>query len=69
MALAQLVNTNSQTYKRIKPDLGRMSEEEIIGLEQANPTMMVRPIVTDGQTVVLGFKENEYQMLVTSSQS
>ncbi|SDF78600.1 arsenate reductase [Sporolituus thermophilus DSM 23256] len=67
--LARLVNTKSQGYKKLKPDLAVMGEAEIVNLLQANPTIMVRPIVTDGQTVVFGFKENEYQMFVTSSQS
>ncbi|WP_420825501.1 arsenate reductase family protein [Thermanaerosceptrum fracticalcis] len=38
-----------------------MQEEKIIGLIQENPSIMVRPILTDGQHLITGFKETVYQ--------
>jgi arsenate reductase-like glutaredoxin family protein len=59
-----LVNKRGQTYKKLKPDLNNMSDEEVVKLIQENPSIMVRPILTDGHQLVVGFKEAEYQIFM-----
>jgi arsenate reductase-like glutaredoxin family protein len=41
-----------------------MSDEEVVKLIQENPSIMVRPILTDGHQLVVGFKEAEYQIFM-----
>jgi arsenate reductase-like glutaredoxin family protein len=58
--MAQLVNVKSQTFKKLKPNLTQMLDKDIAQLIQDNPLIMVRPILTDDEQVVMGFKEDEY---------
>lgn len=60
----QLVNTKSQTYKKLKPDLDGMDEKEIMGFIHENPSAMLRPILMDERHLVIGFKEDEYEELL-----
>jgi len=41
-----------------------LTDEEIIKLLQENPSMMIRPLLTNGIKLVKGFKEDEYQALL-----
>jgi arsenate reductase-like glutaredoxin family protein len=41
-----------------------MSDEEVVKLIQENPSIMVRPILTDGHQIVVGFKEAAYQIFM-----
>ncbi|HHV65376.1 MAG TPA: arsenate reductase family protein [Peptococcaceae bacterium] len=59
--IQQLLNTKGQTYKKLKPDLSTMEEEEIIAFIQANPSVMIRPVLMDNSHVVTGFKEEAYE--------
>jgi len=61
ISVTQLVNTRGQTYKKIRPDLAAMGEEDIVRLIQDNPSIMVRPILTDGASLITGFREAEYR--------
>jgi arsenate reductase-like glutaredoxin family protein len=62
--LSQLVNPKSQAFKQLKPDLSKMDEQQIIGLIQGNPKLMVRPVLTDGQTSLIGFREAGFRDLL-----
>ncbi|NMA15131.1 MAG: transcriptional regulator [Clostridia bacterium] len=62
--IKELVNKRGQTYKKLKPDLNNMSDEEVVKLIQENPSIMVRPILTDGHQIVVGFKEAAYQIFM-----
>ena len=59
--LKELVNTKGQTYKKLKPNLESLSEEEVVHLIKKNPSLLVRPILTDGHNMIVGFKEANYQ--------
>lgn len=60
MGVDRLVNTKSQDYKNLKPDLAEMKDSEIADLIKDYPRIMVRPIISDGQRMLTGFKEDEY---------
>lgn len=62
--IKELVNTRGQTYKKLRPDINMMTDREIIKLLQENPSMMIRPLLTNGINLVKGFKEDEYQALL-----
>ncbi len=61
LTIRQLVNTKSQTFKKLKPELSEMNDQQIRQLIQDNPSIMLRPIlIVDGE-LVIGFKEGDYQ--------
>lgn len=59
-SIKELVNTKGQTYKKLKPPLESLDEGEVINLIKENPTLLVRPILTDGHKMMVGFKETDY---------
>lgn len=63
MSIKELVNLKSQAYKKIKPDLTIMNDDEIMKLIQDNPSIMVRPLIINGSNLIKGFKEEDYQAL------
>ena len=63
-SLRELVNTRGQTYKKLKPDLDSFTEKDFVRLIQENPSIMLRPILTDGKAAVIGFKEPDYEAFI-----
>lgn len=60
--LKKFFNTSGEVYKQmgLKDKLAGMSREEQIALLSSNGMLIKRPIVTDGQVVTVGYKEEEY---------
>ena len=63
MNVKDLINLKSQVFKKLKPKLENMDEISIVSLINENPRILLRPILTDGETLLLGFKENKYKEL------
>ena len=61
MNLKELINSKSQTFKKLQPDLAAMDEDQVVGLIANDPRILRRPIVADGQGLLLGFSEAAYQ--------
>lgn len=59
--VADLINTRSQVYKKLGLDVRNMSEEEAIDHMKSNPRIIKRPIFVNQDTVLFGFKEEEYR--------
>lgn len=55
-------NVSGEVYKELglKDKLPGMSEDEMIALLASNGRLIKRPVVTDGKTVTVGFKEENY---------
>ncbi|WP_308635618.1 arsenate reductase family protein [Paenibacillus silvisoli] len=55
-------NTSGEAYKELglKDKLPGMSDQEKIELLASNGRLIKRPIVTDGKTVTVGFKDEDY---------
>jgi arsenate reductase len=55
-------NTSGEVYKeqKLKDKLPAMSEDEMIRLLASNGRLIKRPIVTDGNSATIGFKEEQY---------
>lgn len=55
-------NTSGKKYREmgLKDKLPEANEETIIGWLSSDGMLIKRPIVTDGNTVTLGFKEAEF---------
>ncbi|MFY0543972.1 arsenate reductase family protein [Brevibacillus sp. H7] len=61
--LRKFFNVSGQYYREqgLKDKLPRMSEEEMLELLSSNGKLIKRPLITDGQTVTVGFKEEEME--------
>ncbi len=55
-------NTSGQLYRQLglKDKLPHMDQEEMIQLLATDGKLIKRPVVTDGQRVTVGFKEDEF---------
>lgn len=62
LPLKKFFNTSGNKYKELglKDKLSTMSEDEQLELLASEGMLIKRPIVTDGEKVTLGFKEQEF---------
>lgn len=62
LPLKRFFNTSGEVYKNmdLKNKLPEMTREEQLALLASNGMLIKRPIVTDGESVTVGFKEEEY---------
>lgn len=62
MELKQLFNTGQRFRElELKDKLPLMSEEEQLELMASDGKLIKRPLIVDGDRVVLGYKEDEYR--------
>lgn len=62
LPLKKFFNTSGLLYKdmKLKDKLSAMSEDEQLKLLASNGMLVKRPVVVDGDIVLLGFKEAEW---------
>ena len=65
LPLKKFFNTSGKLYRseNVKERLPEMSEEEIYDLLASNGMMVKRPILVNGDQVLVGYKEEAYQSL------
>ncbi|HUC91701.1 MAG TPA: Spx/MgsR family RNA polymerase-binding regulatory protein [Paenibacillus sp.] len=63
LELKKFFNTSGEVYKEqnLKDRLPGMSEEERIATLASNGRLVKRPVVTDGKTLTVGYKEDEFE--------
>ena len=63
LPLTRLFNTSGNLYKemKLKDRLPKMSEEEQISLLSTDGMLVKRPIVADGEKILVGFREKEWE--------
>lgn len=63
LELKKFFNTSGQKYRQLglKEKVKAMSEEDIYELLSSDGMLIKRPIVTDGEKVTVGFKEEEFE--------
>ncbi len=66
LQLKDFINTRSQAFKKIQPDLPNLDEKGIADLIKQEPRIMVRPIIWGSKGLITGFKEAEYNQLLDS---
>ena len=61
--LKKFFNTNGMLYKemQLKDKLPQMSGEEQLRLLASNGMLVKRPVIVDGDTVLTGFREKEWE--------
>ena len=69
LPLKKFFNTSGQLYKemQLKDKLASMSEDEQLRLLASNGMLVKRPIVLDGEKVLIGFKEAEWEERLSRS--
>lgn len=62
LPLKKFFNTSGLVYKdmQLKDKLPAMSEEEQLKLLAANGMLVKRPLLVDGDSILIGFKEQEW---------
>ena len=65
LALKKFFNTSGLLYKEmeLKNKLPMMNEEEQLKLLAANGMLVKRPVIVDGDKILIGFKESEWESL------
>ena len=65
LELRKFFNTSGMLYRdlNLKDKLKTMSEDEQFKLLSSNGLLVKRPLLIDGDKVLVGFKESEYQDL------
>ncbi|MCH5348203.1 MAG: arsenate reductase family protein [Oscillospiraceae bacterium] len=65
LPLKRFFNTSGILYKEmgLKDKLPNMSEEEMLKLLSTDGMLVKRPIAVSGDTVLVGFKESEWEKL------
>lgn len=63
LELKKFFNTSGEVYRQLalKDRLPSMNHQEMLELLASNGKLIKRPIVTDGQQVTVGFKEEVFQ--------
>lgn len=63
LPLKKFFNTSGLMYKELnlKDKLKDMSEEEMLKLLSTNGMLIKRPIIVKDETILVGFKENEWE--------
>ncbi len=66
LPLKRFFNTSGNMYKelQLKDKLPNMSEEEQLQLLATHGMLVKRPIIVDGNTILTGFKETEWEIKV-----
>ncbi len=59
-----LLNERSTNYKRMKINAGDLSEREVAELLAANPKAMYRPLLTNGNKLVVGFMPEQMETIL-----
>lgn len=65
LELKKFFNTSGQKYRElgIKDKISTASEDELLDLLASDGMLIKRPLVSDGEKVTVGFKEEEYEKM------
>ncbi len=63
LELRKFFNTSGKKYRELglKDKIKTMSEDEMLDLLASDGMLLKRPIVTDGEKVTVGFKEEQFK--------
>jgi arsenate reductase (glutaredoxin) len=65
LELKKFFNTSGQKYRElgVKDRLKTATEDELLDLLASEGMLIKRPLLTDGEHVTVGFKEEEYEKM------
>ena len=61
-----LIGTRSRVYRELGLQDKELSDEEWLDWIEKEPRLLRRPILTDGERVLVGFNEKDWEAAVTS---
>ncbi|MCJ7840302.1 arsenate reductase family protein [Lederbergia sp. NSJ-179] len=63
LELKKFFNTSGKKYRELglKDKIGKASNKELLEILASDGMLIKRPIITDGKTVTVGFKEDEFE--------
>ncbi|MBS4220823.1 arsenate reductase family protein [Bacillus sp. FJAT-49711] len=63
LELKKFFNTSGNKYRELglKDKIGTLTEKELFDILSSDGMLIKRPLVTDGNVVTLGFKEEDYE--------
>ena len=63
LPIKKFFNTSGNIYKNLnlKDKLPDMSDDDKLNLLASDGMLVKRPIITDGETILVGFKEHEWE--------
>ena len=61
----ELLNPRSTNFKKRKLKLEELTDKDAVNLLIQDPRMMYRPILSNGSKVVIGFREEEMEAILT----
>ncbi len=62
--MADLINKKSKALKKLDVDVSELSEEAAVKLLGQEPRIMHRPLFSDGDKLVVGFKAEQVEELL-----
>lgn len=68
LPLKKFFNTSGKVYRELglKDQLKTANETEMLGFLASDGMLLKRPIVSDGNKVTVGFRENEFEQIWTN---
>lgn len=66
LPLRRFFNTSGMLYRemQLKDKLPQMSDDEMLALLATNGMLVKRPLLIDGDTVLVGFREKEWEAIL-----
>ncbi|QQE75872.1 transcriptional regulator Spx [Brevibacillus composti] len=62
--LDEILSTRSQRFKNLDVDIEEMSVSELLELLSEEPQLLKRPILTDGENLIVGFNQSAMKNLL-----
>jgi arsenate reductase-like glutaredoxin family protein len=66
ITVLDLLNKKSKTFRDLKIDVSSFNREQVAELLANNPKALFRPLLTDGNSLVVGFKPDEMKELLSA---
>ncbi|QRG65788.1 Spx/MgsR family RNA polymerase-binding regulatory protein [Brevibacillus choshinensis] len=63
--LDEILSTRSQRFKNLDVDINDMSVKELLEMLSEEPQLLKRPILTDGENLIVGFNSSAMKNLLS----
>ncbi len=63
--LDEILSTRSQRFKNLDVDINDMSVSELLEMLSEEPQLLKRPILTDGENLIVGFNQSAMKNLLS----
>lgn len=63
----EIISTRSKAFQQLKPDLEKLSLQELLTLIEENPGILKRPIMLDDKRLQVGYNADEIRSFLPRS--